>query len=213
MKTYALLFVSLGLVACDDDPNALLGSRGPNAAGGVDGTTGPAALECTAEAKGRSYALFDGSKLEASRANENFGVNRARLKPYDVLAGEFQRVLGVTPPSLAGAASSFDAPPPRWFAETKYGGVAVHAMFDISFEACGAWTKTRPEMATAPTAETARAQCSEHMRKAWSRTPAPEEVDACVDLATTKVSSEPDARRRWSYVCASVLSSSQFLTF
>jgi hypothetical protein len=45
------------------------------------------------------------------------------------------------------------------------------------------------------------------------RSPTPAEAAACVDLATGKLSTEPDPRRRWSYVCASVLSSSNFLTF
>jgi hypothetical protein len=51
------------------------------------------------------------------------------------------------------------------------------------------------------------------MRKAWSKTPAPEEITACTDLAVTKLAAEKDVHRRWSYVCSSILSSSQFLTF
>jgi hypothetical protein len=68
-------------------------------------------------------------------------------------------------------------------------------------------------MASMPTEESAATMCSALMRKAWSKTPSPEEITACTTLATTKLAAEPDARRRWAYVCASVLSSSQFLTF
>ena len=77
----------------------------------------PAALECTVKPEGRSYVLFDGSKLEDTRANENVGVNRARLKPFAVIQGEYQRVLGLVPASIAGSAGSFDDAPARWFAE------------------------------------------------------------------------------------------------
>jgi len=51
------------------------------------------------------------------------------------------------------------------------------------------------------------------MRKAWSRSASPAEITSCTNLATQKLSTEPDARRRWAYVCSSILSSSQFLTF
>jgi hypothetical protein len=218
MKFLHLLpFAALVLIACADDPSALTGRHSTTGPGdGTDpttDTTNPQAVECTAKPTGRSYVLFDGSKLEESRVNENIGMNRARLKPYAVMSGEYSRVLGLVPPSLAGAAGSFDDPPARWFAETLYSGVTLSASFDISFEACTAATKTDAAFAAAPTAATAETQCAAWARKAWNRTASPDELSACTDLATTKLNDEPDARRRWSYVCASILSSAQFLTY
>lgn len=219
MKAKILSLLSLGalVAACGDDPGALTGRHNTPAGGdgtnAGDGTSSPQAVECTAKPQGRSYVLFDGSKMEESRVNENVGMNHARLKPYAVMSGEYQRVLGVVPASLAGAAGSFDDPPPRWFAETDYSGVTLSAAFDISFDACTAATKTDAAFAAAPTAATAQTQCAAWARKAWSRTASPDELSACVDLATTKLADEPDARRRWTYVCASILSSAQFLTY
>ena len=40
-----------------------------------------------------------------------------------------------------------------------------------------------------------------------------EEVDSCVDLVNNKTAEEPQARRKWAYACASVLSSASFLTY
>lgn len=172
------------------------------------------ALQCNAKPAGaRTYKQFDGSNLEDSRANEAVGINRARVKPYVVMASEYQRILGNTPPSLAKAGGSFESPPQRWFAEPVYSGVSMNAAFDISFEGCLTYTRANADMKSAPTADSAKAQCTDLMRKAWSRTPAPEEIDGCTDLALTKLASETDPARRWAYVCASVLSSSQFLTF
>ena len=206
------------LTACSADPDALTGRK--NAAGSDtpganpdDPNATPAALECTVKPEGRSYVLFDGTKLETTRANENVGVNRARLKPFAVLQGEYQRALGLVPASLAASAGSFDAPPPRWFEEAQHSGVSLNAIFDVSFEGCLAYTKTPAELATAPTAESAATFCGSLMRKAWSRTASPDEIASCTNLATTKLAAEPDARRRWTYVCSSILSSSQFLTF
>ena len=204
--------------ACAEDPDALTGRK--NAAGSDtpganpdDPNATPAALECTVKPEGRSYLLFDGTKLEESRPNENVGVNRARIKPYAVLQGEYQRVLGLVPSTLAASAGSFDDAAPRWFEEMMHSGVSLNAIFDISFDGCLAYTKTPPELATAPTAESAATFCGTLMRKAWSRTASPDELTACTTLATTKLAAEPDARRRWTYVCSSILSSSQFLTF
>jgi hypothetical protein len=207
--------------ACGDNPDALAGRHNAPGADGTatnganpnDPNAAPGALECTAKPDGRSYLLFDGSKLESTRANENVGVNRARLKPFTVLSGEYQRVLGLVPASLADAAGSFDDAPARWFSETEHSGVSLNAVFDISFDGCLQYTKTAADYATAPTDATATTVCTALMRKAWSKTPAPEEIASCTTLATTKLGAEPDARRRWAYVCASVLSSSQFLTF
>lgn len=220
------LLATLGILgasaaACGDNPDVLKGraTTDPapdgtsNGANPDDPNAAPGALECTVKPDGRSYILFDGSKLETTRVNENVGVNRARLKPFAVMQGEYQRVLGVVPASLAASAGSFDQAPERWFAEAEHSGVSLNAIFDISFDGCLAYTKTAADYAAAPTDATATTVCTALMRKAWSKTPAPEEIASCTTLATTKLTTEPDARRRWAYVCASVLSSSQFLTF
>jgi hypothetical protein len=201
---------ALLVAACDDLPNSLLGSGDRN----TDPNATAEALQCKDKPAGRSYASFDGSsKLEDSRLNEMSAANLARFKPYAVMAGEYQRVLGVVPKSLAGAASSFDSPPDRWYADPSPSGVSLSTSFDISFEACGAALASGTGHDQAPTADTATDYCTTTMRKAWSRSPSPDEIGVCVDLATQKLGAEPDPRRRWTYVCASILSSSHFLTF
>lgn len=219
LSTLAILGASAA--ACGEDPDVLAGRHTTdpgadpmaNGANPNDPNAAPGALECTVKPDGRSYILFDGSKLEGTRVNENVGVNRARLKPFGVMQGEYQRVLGLVPASLAASAGSFDEAPERWFAEAQHSGVSLNAIFDISFDGCLAYTNAAADYAAAPTTATATTVCTTLMRKAWSKTPAPEEIASCTTLATTKLAAEPDARRRWAYVCASVLSSSQFLTF
>jgi hypothetical protein len=215
-----VFFASVGALAsmsmgCDGDFNSLTG--GPNrqerGGPGEDGTGGGDGLTCTDAPEGRSYVLFDGTKLEQSRENENVGVNRARVKPFAAMGGEFERVLGAAPPSLAGAAGSFDVPAARWYGETQYSAVSLHAMASISYEGCLAYVKDNPAFSKAPTDATARAECSKLMRKAWSRSPSPDEIAGCADLATKTLAEEKDIERRWAYACASVMSASQFLTF
>jgi hypothetical protein len=201
------------VAACSEDTDSLLGGPQGSPQSDQDGVL-PAHLQCTEKPVGRSYLSFDGkSKLEDSRMNEAAIANRARFKPFQVMAGEYQRVLGVAPKKLESAATSFDAPPDRWYAEPGHSGVSLSAAFDLSFDACAQSVASKAEHAAAPTAESATRYCTTTMRKAWSRSPSPDEVSACVSLATEKLGEEPDARRRWAYVCASILSSSHFLTY
>lgn len=209
---FSTLLCTLALAACDD-PTSKLGRHNAGGENDPNNPNGAAALTCTEAPQGRSYALFDGSKLEASRVNENVGVNRARTKPFSVLEAEYKRVLGVVTPAIKDSASSFPASTARWYADSSYSAVSLNAVAELSFKSCVEYTKSGAAFAAAPTAESARSECEGLMRKAWSRAPSPEETDACADLAVTGLADETDARRRWAYVCASVLSASQFLTF
>jgi hypothetical protein len=204
------------VAACADNPDALLGKRagGPNDGENANGENEtPESLQCTAKPEGRAYVNFNGNHLDQNRTNENVGVNRARIKPYAVMANEYQRVLGLVPEAIKTAGGSFDAPPERWYAESTHSGVSMNTIFEISFAGCVAYAKAAPDLKAAPTPESAKAECTRLMRKAWNRTPSPEEIQGCTDLAMTKLASQTDVSRRWAYVCSSVLSSSQFLTF
>lgn len=217
--SYLLAFaavIAFAALGCGDDPNSLTGGRDRVGNADRDGENSgdtASALQCTEAPVGRSYTLFDGSKMEAKRENENVGVNRARVKPFAAMEKEFQRVLGVVPPSLKGAAGSFDVPAARWYGEAEYSAISLHAMAEIAYEGCLAYTKASPAFAAPPTEESARTECSHLMRRAWSRSPSPDEIGGCADLATKTLADEKDIGRRWAYACASVLSASQFLTF
>lgn len=205
-QTFGVLAL-LSVAACAADPNGLLARRSRD-----NEATSAAALTCTDKPAGRSYVGFDGIKLEDARINEAGGVNRARIKPYAAMGGEYTRVLGAAPQSLAASASSFDDPPVRWYSEPALSGVSLNASFAIAFEACATRT-TGATFAAAPTADTATTYCAETMKKTWSQSGSPDEISGCVDLATNKLSSETDPHRQWAYVCASILSSTHFLTF
>lgn len=198
---------ALSLAACAES-TVERGERDPNK------LSNEGALACTERPEGRSYPLFNGDKLEETRVNESASANRARFKPYSALAGELGRTLGAVPPSLAAAAASFDDPPPRWYAEAAQSGTSLNAVYELSFEACQQSIQGKPAYASAmPTPESADRFCRSLMRRAWSRAPSPEELSGCVELATKKLDAESQPLRRWAYTCASVLSSSHFLTF
>jgi hypothetical protein len=168
------------------------------------------ALVCTSPPIPRSYVGFDQNKLEQKRPDEAVDLNRARFKPFSVMADEYKRVLGVVPKSLAPAREAFGDAPERWYAEPTHSGVSLTTIFNVGLDGC---TATVAERTKAPTAETATAFCKDLMEKAYSEDPTAEQVAVCVDLATTKLASVTDVRSRWAQVCASILSSTPFLTY
>lgn len=217
--TISFLSIALLLAACGDaDPGALGpgagngGEPGPGEDPGTD-PTNPTDPTDPALCSGREYKGFDDVPLHAGRAVEKVGVDRARIKPFGALRTEYARVLGNTPASLQGAAATFAQPPARWYEEPQSNAVALQTSYTIAFDGCLTYTQSAPEFAAAPDANSAATQCGAMARKFWSKTPTPQEIQACVDVAVTGAASEPNARRKWAYACASVLSASGFLTY
>jgi len=174
---------------------------------------GPGPGPDPAQCGGKTFTGFDGMNLTSDRVVANIGVDRGRVKPFDALANEFDRVLGNTPASLAGSAATYGRPAARWYEEPAAGGVVLQTHYKIAFDGCLTYTADPPEFKTAPTAATATAKCGEMARKFWSRTASPDQIAACVDVAVTGAAKETNAPRRWAYACASVLTAAGFMTY
>lgn len=210
--------VALVAIACGGDPSHLTGGgrgNGPGnePAGGETPGGDPTNPDDPAQCSSREYVGFDDLKLHASRKVAALGVDRGRLKPFSALQSEYARVLGAAPASLQGAGPTFGQVPARWYEEPEANAVALQTAHSIAFDGCLTFTAMAPEFAAAPDATSAPVQCSAMARKFWSKTPAPQEIQSCVDVAVTGAASEPNARRKWAYACASVLSSAGFLTY
>ncbi len=145
--------------------------------------------EKTCSEKQKTYTGFGGKSLTATRVEKPAGEERARLKGYDVLVDDYQRLVGFKPSVLAESGPTFGAPAARWYAEGKPDAVALYQAYRVGFEACLTVTAKDAKYALAPVAETAAAECAALERKYWSRTPNPDEIWSC---ATSKLS------RNWS---------------
>src|SRR5690606_13192745 len=117
------------------------------------------------------------------------------------------------PASLTGSGATFGQPAQRWYEEPSANAVALQTAYSIAFDGCLTYTASGAEFAAAPDATSAETQCAAMARKFWSKTPGPQEIAACVEGATTGSAAEPQARRKWAYACASVLTSAGFLTY
>ena len=206
------------LVACGEDGTQLRGhntpgSGDPNAppGGGDDpGATPPGdpAL-CTS----KTYLGFDSKVLSGDRVVANIGVDRLRLKPFGVLQTEYPRVLGNTPASLAGTQATFGNAPQRWYDEPESNAVALETAYDIAFDGCLTYVATDTMFAAAPSDASAKTACAAMARKFWSKTPSPDEIQACADVAVNSAAAEPQTARKWAYACASVMTSAGFMSY
>lgn len=210
------LVAALTVAACSSNPGDLdgLGGSGDDTQGG-GGNTSPAAA-CAASTV--TYTGFDGADLAGSRVQAVAGADHVRLKPYPLLYGDFERVLGPMPATAKaqfdGAASSFDAARPRYLVEPKATGVGMTSWFDVSFGMANVYvTANAAKYGAMPTPDTAKDFCTTFAKSAWRRDATPDEITSCVDLATTKLGMEPSAARRWTYVLASLLSTADFLGY
>ena len=216
--TISFSLLAVVMIACGDDGGELTGGpqRGGNGTGeegtkpGEEGKPDPGdpAL-CTS----KTYAGFDNFELTGERKVQKLGTDRSRMKPFSALQTEYARVLGNTPASLTGSAATFGQPPARWYEEPAANAVALQTAYSIAFDGCLTFTGTAAEFANAPDAASAETQCASMARKFWSKTPGPSEISSCVEVATTGSAAEPNARRKWAYACASVLTSAGFLAY
>lgn len=162
---------------------------------------------------GKSYTGFAGTMLEAGRVDMDIGVERARMKPFSALQGEYNRVLANQPALLASSASTFAIEPNRWLVEPQGSAINLYQAYRIAFQGCLTATATATQYGVIPSNGTAATECGSWARKFWSRTPSQTEVDSCVQVAMVDTSSESNARRRWAYTCAAVLSATGFMTY
>ena len=143
---------------------------------------------------------------------DQVGFDRDRVKPLTALRGEYTRVLGATPALLDSLSNTFGNTPPRWYIEPESTAISLYSSMRVAFVGCLTATATA-EYDVMPDATNARVKCGTFAHRFWSRDANAEELDSCVEMVTTKTSEEPAARRKWAYACASVLSSSNFLTY
>ncbi len=162
---------------------------------------------------GRSYTGFGGQDLTLDRREADVGLERARAKPFTALLTEYPRVLGNTPALLAQSESTFGLTPARWFNPGEPNAVSLYQAYRIAFQGCLTLTATGAAYAATPTIETATAECGAWAKKFWGRAGFAPELEACANVIGMYATRETQVRRRWAHGCASVLTSSDFLTF
>lgn len=177
-------------------------------------TTNTASVQAFAGCNGALfYSGFGGASLDADRLDGVVGNDRLRVKPYSMLPSEYQRVMGLAtaPGAIVGQAATFNAPAARWDVEPQLSAVSLIQAFNAAFQGCLTFTGTATQFSANPTTTTAPTQCTAMAQRFWSRTPTAAEVTACSTFATSAANNDVNPRRRWAYVCATLMSSVGFL--
>jgi hypothetical protein len=129
------------------------------------------------------------------------------------LIGSAQAAGTNQPASLTGSGPTFGQPGARWYTEPQASAVSIYQAFTVAFDGCLTYTATPPQYATAPDATSAATECTAMTRKFWSRNATPDEIASCVNVATVDAAKETDAKRKWAYTCAAVMTSAGFVTY
>jgi hypothetical protein len=128
-----------------------------------------------------------------------------------MLVTEYARMLTTAPTYIQNQGQTFNVPPARWAEEQEMSAVSMYQAFQASFQGCLTYTGAAAQYGAIPTAATAATECANFQKKFWARIPTAAETTACVNFATSAVNNDANARRRWAYTCASVLTSTGFL--
>lgn len=162
----------------------------------------------------KKYQGLGGKELTLGRVEEvpKLG-DRARIKPFSALTGEFTRVLKFTPSSLTNNAATFNAPPERWYHEPSLNGVNVFTAYRAAYEAALSYAGTDPMLLEAPSDESAAQACAAIAEKAWNRQPTEQEINSCKKVALTDSASVGDIKKRWAYAIASILTATGFMSY
>lgn len=193
----------------------------------------PSVAVCESAPMARGYLGLGGEPLEAGRSDamalkDTHRPFRNQLDPNNNwwwLVSETSRSLAIEVSQLdvevrdPGVGAAFGVVSRGWYEESEVGAFAVFVTFQFAHKACLRAFETRtPHLragwfehtAFAPTRERAQAFCRKTQQSAWLRPPREDEVETCVQLALD-LESEPDVKRRWAAVCASIFASTNFL--
>jgi hypothetical protein len=162
---------------------------------------------------GRDYVGFAGNPLNGGRVDGAIGADRARVKPFSALAGEYKRVIATEPASLATHEATFSTSLPRWRVEPFGSAMSLYASLEVAFQGCLTMEGTQAKFAVAPTTAAATAECASWAHTFWSRSAEQGEIDVCVKVATVDTAAETSAPRRWAYACATMLTATAFLAY
>lgn len=211
--------------ACDDSNG--VGTDDPAVTNPPGGDT----VAPTCADVGKLHPGLGGLELTTDRIDSVAGTDRARTKPHSALVEEYSRVLGQEnkPGTIDGSGATFGLAAARWYQEPQGSAVVLNQAYSVAFDGCLRLTgdieggSANPKYGTAPSADTAKTECAAWARKFWSRDATPEEIDSCVAVAVTDSIRETyrdpigtrdtSSQRRWAYACASVLTSTGFLTY
>lgn len=160
------------------------------------------------EINGWALTTVNGEASGIKTVTENrTGQDTLRLKTYDMLSADFDRIFGGVPSVLAGSRPAFKPEPAYWHTEGETGAVALNVIVNAAIQSCNG------ESLPALNEAALRTSCADWARRMWLRDATEAELQSCIDVALIDTSDLNDAKTRASYACVSMMTSLPALTF
>lgn len=135
------------------------------------------------------------------------GLDTLRIKSYDAIAADYERVFGEIPSDLENGKSAFRETPKFWYEERSIGAVSLNVLANAAVQACS--NEALP--ANNPTA--IRNACANWAERMWLRSATTDELDSCVATATTVTDDLANSDKQLIFACASMMISIPALTY
>lgn len=160
------------------------------------------------EINGWALTTVNGAASGIKTVTENrSGQDTLRLKTYDMLMADFDRIFGVVPSVLEGSRPAFKPEPAYWHTEGETGAVALNVIVNAAIQGCN--TESLPALTEAAL----RTSCADWARRMWLRDATEAELQSCIDVALIDTNELSDAKTRANYACVSMMTSLPALTF
>ncbi len=160
------------------------------------------------EINGWALTTVNGEASGIKTVTENrTGQDTLRLKTYDMLTADFDRIFGGVPSVLEGSRPAFKPEAAYWHTEGETGAVALNVIVNAAIQSCNG------ESLPALNEAALRTSCADWARRMWLRDATEAELQSCIDVALIDTSDLSDAKTRASYACVSMMTSLPALTF
>lgn len=138
---------------------------------------------------------------------EESGLDTLRIKSYDAIAADYERVFGEVPSDLENGKSAFRETPKFWYEERSIGAVSLNVLANAAVQACS------NEALPANNASAIRNACANWAERMWLRSATTDELDSCVATATTVTDDLANSDKQLIFACASMMISIPALTY
>ena len=138
---------------------------------------------------------------------EESGLDTLRIKSYDAIAADYERVFGEVPSDLENGKSAFRETPKFWYEERSIGAVSLNVLANAAVQACS--NETLP----ANNATAIRNACANWAERMWLRPATTDELNSCVATATTVTDDLANSDKQLIFACASMMISLPALTY
>ena len=160
------------------------------------------------ESVGISYIGFGNRELGLDRLDwDPMEADRLRIKPFEVLGSEIERVTGVVPDALDRSESTFSPAVARWYKDAERSSLSTIASFNIAYEASLKMIEANLGEFASPIEDT----CRSFIENACSSIASNEQITTCVSM--TGQGATLSREQKMAYAFSTILTTTCFMAY